>query len=796
MKKVLVSCIIFAMIFSLMPIMPSTESASAASKVSNPSYIYGTAVGKTSVKIKWAKVSGAKQYVVYRNGVKKATVKSNYYIAKNLKGNKAYSFKVRAKGGNGYGPYSYSVKVTGKKTTAKGYQNVKTIKLNRSSVALLQGKTTTLKATLIPSKKIVSKKVTWTSSDKTIATVNSKGVVTAKKKGTCYIYARSHNGLRAKCKVEVAVANTIIKNGRVYQVEGNAKNATAVVIEGKNIVYVGSDTGANAYKTSKSKVIDAKGGTIMPSLTDSHMHVSSAGSYMYEIPLYNVGTKEEMLEIITDFIAETPSLDVYAGGGWMVSAFGSKGPNKADLDAICSDKPIILTSADGHSTWVNSKALELAGITKDTANPNGGEIVTDESGEPTGYLKEAAGGLVSDLSPEYTKEQMKEAILWEQEWFASLGFTSMFDAGMYLEEETYYMAIEELAEEGKLTLRIRGSWWIQPYDFDTWEECKEYIDKCNETAKKFKTEYYRVNTVKIMVDQVLEEATAYMKDGYYKDYEDHSKGKEVTEQGKIWAGKEDMLKKVFQYADDEGMQIHIHQIGDAAADYALDLLEEVQSTTNPNLKDHRVSFVHCQFIDEEDQNRMAALGINAIVAPYWAVMDDYYWDVYEPMVGIETLNKQYPMKSLMKKGINVSIHSDFFVTEPDMGWLFYSAMTRTLPQKIFDLWYGAYTEDYIRITDPTASQDSADYGGKMPIAPLKNYAEKLSLKEIIKASTYNGAYSIYLEDQIGSLEVGKKADILVMQDNLFELDTEDIANIQPELTIFDGKTVYDASQTE
>ena len=346
--------------------------------------------------------------------------------------------------------------------------------------------------------------------------------------------------------------------------------------------------------------------------------------------------------------------------------------------------------------WVNSKALEESGITvKDSdawnaydhttgSYDNGtGTVVLDSDHNPTGYLKELATELVSEITPSYTKAEIKKAVLYGQNWLVKAGFTTIFDAGMNVgTDKNYYQAIEELAEAGKLKIRIRGAWWVQPTIGNSFSDFKAYIDKARKIDKTFKTDYYKVNTVKLMADQVLEMGTAYMSDGYI----DSSTGQKVkSDNGKVWKGKEDILKQILSYSDNNGMQIHIHQIGDGGASYMLDILEELQNTTNPNLKNHRATFAHCQFISEKDKKRMAELGMNAVVAPYWSVMDDYYWDVYAPLVGRDTLDTdQYPMQSLIDDGINVGIHSDFFVTEPNIGWLFYSAMTRTLPKKVYD----------------------------------------------------------------------------------------------------------------
>lgn len=593
----------------------------------------------------------------------------------------------------------------------------------------------------------------------------------------------------------------IIKNAGVEQISGETKEASAVVLKDGKIAYVGDEDGAMEYDDGKAEVIDAQGNTVMPAMTEAHMHFSTALQAKYEIDLADIIDIKEMQQIISDFVEENPDLDVYAGAGWMVSAFENGSPTKDILDEVCSDKPVVLQEADGHAYWANSKALEQCGIDKAYAadynadyQANGGRIVVDKNGEPTGHLKEAAGNLVEELKPVYSVEQCKEAIKDQQQWLASLGFTSAFDAGILtMGEETsenYWTAMSEMAADGELEFRVRGSFWVQPYDFENWQECKAYMDEWLEKAESLSgSDNYKITTIKIMSDQVLEEGTAYMSEGMYADG--------VLENGdiesnNIWAGKGDMMRQVFEYAAEHGLNLHIHQIGDAAATFALDELEKA-AEKYPELKDDRVSFVHCQFVKEEDQNRMKELGVAAIVAPYWAVMDDYYWDVYLPlMASQEKLDTQYPMESFIEKGINVAFHSDYVVTKPDMGWLYYSAYTRTLPQKMFDIWYGKDTSDYRRTTDKSVSQLPEDNEAVQLIGPLKDWDEALNLDDILKASTINGAKTINMDDEIGSIEVGKYADVMILNMNIRDAETEELENVAPVKTFFGGKAIYSA----
>lgn len=567
-------------------------------------------------------------------------------------------------------------------------------------------------------------------------------------------------------------ADIVIMNANVHTVDSQNSEANAVAITDGKIVFVGNNEGAQEFTGKNTIVKDLNGGTVLPGIVDSHMHPAmSAVAYLYEIALYDVFTKEEYLEGIKNFINKNKNLDVYVGNGFMRSAFDEIGPRKEMLDAISKDKPIMVTSADGHSVWVNSKAMEIAGITKDTPDPEGGVIQRDpETGEPAGLLQESAKDLIDGLRPSYTKEQYKDAIVWLQSWFNSIGLTTIYDALIPVDDENYYMAYQELAEEGKLTLKVRGGWHLKPEMGR--EGLEEAITRGMELSDGFTTPYFQVNSFKFFADQVLEEETAYMSEPYLSR-DDGWRGI------KVWD--DELMEELFTRIDKAGFQIHVHQIGDAAAAYTLDVLESVAEKNGK--RDSRHTFAHVQFISESDEKRMAQMGMNAVIAPYWMAMDDYYWNLYVPYVGKERADQMYPAESLMKEGVNVATHSDFFVTEPDLGWLFYGAMTRTVPEKIFNSWYEGM--DMTRTADPNADVEDGMVG------PLKPHEERLDMQEIVKAATYNGAYANFMEKETGSIEVGKAADLILFSDDIFQLNVEEVANITPSMTVFEGKIVYD-----
>ena len=234
------------------------------------------------------------------------------------------------------------------------------------------------------------------------------------------VHAMAFCGL---CVLPASAQTTIVIGGVVEAATGQKDGATAVVLQNGRIAYVGNDEGAMAYHNGNTEIISAAGNTIMPAMTDAHMHLYTALMAKYEISLADVIDVSEMQTIIRLYADENPDLESLTGGGWNVSVFGSSGPTKDILDAVVSDKPVALQSADGHSTWVNSMGLEKLGIDKafakqynDNALENGGSIVVDAEGEPTGYLKEGAGNMIAALKPTYTVQQCKAALREQQEW--------------------------------------------------------------------------------------------------------------------------------------------------------------------------------------------------------------------------------------------------------------------------------------------------------------------------------------------------------------------------------------------
>ncbi|MCF8067613.1 MAG: amidohydrolase [Desulfobacterales bacterium] len=564
-------------------------------------------------------------------------------------------------------------------------------------------------------------------------------------------------------------ADTVLLKGQIYTVDNLKSWAEAVAIEDGTIVFVGSTKEISPYIGPQTEIINLKGKFAMPSFVDGHMHPGwSAYTYLYQAALYDLYTTEQYLDKIREFADENPNLKGIMGAGFYRSVFDSNGPKKEWLDEISTEHPIAVTSNDGHSMWVNSKTLEMIGITKDTPDPKGGVIKRDpETGEPSGLLHEyGAMNLVWDIFPAATKAEYKKSLLWLQDWLNAEGITTAHDAWLEF-DPNYYEAYQELAEEGKLTVRYRGSWYIEPTD-----DFMEQIEQGVELAKKFNHPHFKAHSFKFFADQVIEGETAFLVEPYAHRLDYYGQ--------KTWTDEE--MVDAFSKVDKAGLQIHVHVIGDGAAKYTVKALEKTQEINGE--RDSRHSFAHVQMAKPEDVKKMGELGLSAHMSQYWMNIDEYFWDFYLPYLGPErAFNETYPHKSLFDAGVNVTVASDFNVSKPDVMFAIYSGMKRILPIGKYMEWYG-YDPKYRYVTNPDAELRKYD------MSYLPPASECVSLDEMVAAATINGAYANFLENEVGSIEVGKKADIVVLSKNIFKIDTEEIPNVEIEMTFFEGKRVY------
>jgi predicted amidohydrolase YtcJ len=537
-------------------------------------------------------------------------------------------------------------------------------------------------------------------------------------------------------------ADLVLKNGYIYTVDSFNTIAEAIAIKDGKFIYVGEDKLADNYIGEKTKVIDLGRKLILPGFIDAHCHPISSYRYFYELNLYGLKTVSEIQNAIRKFVAANPDSKYIKGRGWSDTDFPKTGPNKKIIDEVIKNIPVSFSSDGGHSIWVNSKTLELAGINKKTSNPPGGLIEHDPvTNEPNGTLRESAADLVAKVFPKYSVEELMKGLEDYQRMALKFGITTAHDA--YLDAGSNEpLAYRNLENSNKLNMRFRAALYVDPH------KGIEQIKSLNEERKKNKGELFQTNTAKIFIDGVVEGSTAYLKEPYKhmpKSYGDL-----------LW--KLDKLDKICSQLDKDKFQIHVHAIGDAAASVTLDAFEYVRKQNGE--RDSRNIITHLQLVTPLDITRFKEMGIIAVPQPYWFIKDDYYYNIQVPFLGQERADKEYPMESFFKEGIVVASSSDYPVTIPC--------------NPLIAIQVGI-TRSRLNTTDP-----------KEILWP----EECASLEQMLKSFTINGAYANFLEKVTGSIEVGKSAELIVLNKNLFQIHVTEIGKAKVLLTIFEGKDVF------
>lgn len=542
------------------------------------------------------------------------------------------------------------------------------------------------------------------------------------------------------------VADTVIM-GTIYTVDGEESVASALAIKDGRYVYVGDEEGVQAFIGDTTEVITLEEELAMPSFTDGHAHGHEGGvGYLFQANLYEATSVEEYVAIVEQFIKDHPDLTFIRGAGWINGYCPPGGPTTAMLDAIDTDLPIALVSGDHHSYWANSKALELAGVDANTPEVPGGVIERDAKGNPTGTFRELAQDLITSIIPNYTVEEYKAGILAYQEEVASYGITAYWEPMVNLDGTPNLLrAYNELDEEGKLLIRVYGGYMI----LDGQNALNE-VDVCKGIIDSSAGGDFEVNAIKILVDGVVEGKTAYLLD----DYADTPgfRGEALWEQ--------DSLNKMFAKADSLGVTVHTHAIGDAAVRMTVDACEYAYEQNGDMGNRHAIT--HLQVVDPADIKRMADLNMVASANAYWFCKEPgYFYELETPYLGADRANKEYPMKSFFDAGIYVATASDFPVTIPSMPLgAIQTGVTRC-----------------DRFGDPET---------------LQNPEERVTVAQMIASTTINCAYQLFMEEEFGSIEVGKSADLIILDRNLLEIDPFEIGETTVLRTFLKGNTIFSA----
>lgn len=567
-------------------------------------------------------------------------------------------------------------------------------------------------------------------------------------------------------------AEKIIKNGRIlsFDLDGRRTEYEAVSIKENKITAAGKNEEIIKSASDETEIIDAEGNTVLAGMCDSHLHVSSVAEDLFSINIYYIEPREgedraayihRLLEKVKKYADDNPQAPVIRATGWNPAAFTAMGamPACEELDWVSSDRPVILKSYCHHFIWVNSKAMELSGITKDTPLGQGCIVEKDKEGNPSGtFIDVPACTMLTesfDLA-DFSVEEYKAGIFQYQDKYGlENGITAVFDAFV---TPHIIRAYKELAENGELNMRVRGAFLADP------TRGISQFDEMIASKEKFNSgDMFRIDTVKFFFDGG--EFTALMNEplnpeilkanGYPEDYLGPY----------IWYPEQ--AKEAFKKLVEAGFQIHIHCIGDGAVKEAVDCFEYLDRL---GLNEYRNTITHIMNSDESDMDRMAKYKVIASMQAQWASPDKFHENYVTPLLGERRAESVYPVGELIRRGVRVSAATDFPIETiyNSMGNI-QIGITRKVPKAHFD--YEACRD---RILGPS------DNPGK--------YCA--TLDQMLAAYTINGAYQLFLEDVAGSVESGKSADLVILDSDIEKTDAMDIENIRVSRVIFKGNTVY------
>jgi predicted amidohydrolase YtcJ len=527
----------------------------------------------------------------------------------------------------------------------------------------------------------------------------------------------------------IAPADLVILNGTVWTGVEGAADAEAVAIRDGRIAAVGAVVDVRRHIGTGTRVIDAAGGMVVPGFIDSHVHFITGGFRLASVQLRDAATKQEFVSRIRDYAATVAPGTWIEGGDWDHTLWGGELPTRAWLDSVTPQHPVWINRLDGHMALANSAALAAAGITRATRDVDGGEIVRDARGEPTGLLKDNAMDLVARVVPEPAPELMDRALDAAMTYVAAQGVTSVHNMGDWQD----LAAFRRAHEAGLLRTRIYAA-----VPLASWNRLAGVV-----AARGHGDEWLRIGGLKGFVDGSLGSHTA----AFHEPFSDMpgSRGLLVNERAALY--------EWVSGADAAGLHLMIHAIGDRANGMLLDIYERVAREHGP--RDRRFRIEHAQHIAPADIPRFAQLGVIASMQPYH-IIDDGRWA--ERVIGPDRILTTYAFRDLLDDGAHVAFGSDWFVAPPTPLDGIYAAVTRrTLDDRYPDGWVPA---------------------------------QRISVEEALRGYTTTAAYASFEDELKGTLEVGKLGDVVVLDRDLRTVPPHTINEARVVVTVVGGRVVY------
>jgi hypothetical protein len=554
------------------------------------------------------------------------------------------------------------------------------------------------------------------------------------------VYARPHE----------PPADFLITHARVYTVNAKQPWAEAIAIRGDKIVAVGRANEMEPYRGPATKTIDGGGRLVLPGFTDSHIHFLDGSLALQRVHLDDAKDIPEIQRRVKAFADAHPDQPWVRGRGWTYPSVGPTNlPDKKYLDEIVPDRPVYLEAFDGHTWWANSKALQFAGITRETPNPAGGEIVRDpKTGEPTGAIKEdAADALMMRAIPPPSREEMLAAYRAGFKEANRVGLVRVHGAGgvgVTISDLKYVNVLEELRKSGELTLRMYLAYRVDPPTITPTQ-----FHEIEDARRKYHDDWISAGAVKFFMDGVVESHTAAMLAPYSDD-------PKLTG-SLLWDP--DTYKRLVADLDKRGLQIFTHGIGDRAVRLALDAYENAAKVNGTHDRRHRIE--HIETITADDIPRFGKFGVIASFQPLHAYPDDNTLLVWARNAGPERAQRAWAWRSVERSGGVLAFGSDW-------------------PIVTLNPWEGVQNA----LTRQTTEGNPPE--GFVP-------KERISLEDAIRGYTLGAAIAGHREQTEGSLEPGKLADLIIVSQDLFKIEPSEIGKTQVLLTMVGGKVVYEST---